>query len=146
MNFDQKKHTLDKLKDFIYDCIDSEDITEDDIVNCIKEVSNEQYFFFKKKMEKSSNISRLFENTVTKTNQCDREDNSNYCKSSWTSFWEENYYPEEYNYSMNLNEEISRNDPNRLEYKEGYVYESPDNGKTIYKRKIGETTRTLYVP
>jgi hypothetical protein len=27
---------------------------------------------------------------------CDKEDSSPECKGSWTSFWEENYYPEEY--------------------------------------------------
>jgi len=25
-----------------------------------------------------------------------------------------------------------------------YVYESPDNGETVYKRKIGETNRELH--
>ena len=27
---------------------------------------------------------------------------------------------------------------------EKYIYESPDGGKTIYKRKFGETERELY--
>jgi hypothetical protein len=27
---------------------------------------------------------------------CDKDDSSPECKGSWTSFWEENYYPEEY--------------------------------------------------
>jgi hypothetical protein len=31
------------------------------------------------------------ENTI-----CDKDDSSPECKSSWNSFWEENYYPEEY--------------------------------------------------
>jgi len=31
------------------------------------------------------------ENTI-----CNKDDSSPECKSSWTSFWEENYYPEEY--------------------------------------------------
>jgi hypothetical protein len=31
------------------------------------------------------------ENTI-----CDKDNSSSECKSSWTSFWEENYYPEEY--------------------------------------------------
>jgi len=39
--------------------------------------------------------------------------------------------------------EISRNDPNRIDYKDGYIYESPDSGKTVYARKPGETQRTL---
>lgn len=43
----------------------------------------------------------------------------------------------------NKREEISRNDPNRIDYKDGLIYESPDNGKTVYARKPGETNRTL---
>jgi hypothetical protein len=43
----------------------------------------------------------------------------------------------------NKREEISRNDPNRIDYKDGLIYESPDNGKTVYTRKPGETNRTL---
>jgi len=39
--------------------------------------------------------------------------------------------------------EISRNDPNRLDYKDGYIYESPDEGKTVYARKPGDTQKTL---
>ena len=34
-------------------------------------------------------------------------------------------------------EQISRNDPNRIDYKDPWVYESPDGGKTITKRKPG---------
>jgi hypothetical protein len=144
MDFDQKKYTLDRLKDFVYDCIDSEDVTEEDFINCIKEVVDEQYLLFKNKMDKCSNIYQFLEKNNSKINQCNKEDDSSYCKSSWNSFWEEHYYPKEYNDSMNLDEQISRNDSNRIDYKDGYVYESPDGGKTVYKRKIGETTRTLY--
>ena len=34
-------------------------------------------------------------------------------------------------------EQISRNDPDRIDYKEPWVYESPDGGETITKRKPG---------
>ena len=44
---------------------------------------------------------------------------------------------------LDFNNQISRNDSTRLEYKEGFVYESPDGGKTVYARKPGETERTL---
>ena len=39
------------------------------------------------------------------------------------------------------NSEISRNDPARLAYERGWVYESPDNGKTVTKRRVGETQK-----
>ena len=96
---------------------------------------------------------------------CDKDDPSPECKGAWNSFWEENYYPEEYKqytdeelnamcdkaeldaeverirqeggYEWTPNSEVSRNDPNRLYYENGWIYESPDDGKTITKRKPG---------
>jgi hypothetical protein len=38
-------------------------------------------------------------------------------------------------------ETIDRNDPVRLAYERGWVYESPDNGKTVTKRRVGETQK-----
>lgn len=39
--------------------------------------------------------------------------------------------------------EISRNDSNRLKYEEGWIYESPDGGKTVTKRKVGSLEKTI---
>lgn len=50
---------------------------------------------------------------------------------------------DEEKYKSNIKEEISRNDPNRIDYKDGLIYESPDDGKTVYARKPGESERTL---
>ena len=103
---------------------------------------------------------------------CDKDDPSPECKGAWNSFWEENYYPEEFEetlrregyeytplpakettkvdeYSVNGKSyskyyyEYDRNDPNRLNPFSGKVYESPDGGKTVYARNPGETERTL---
>lgn len=38
---------------------------------------------------------------------------------------------------------ISRNDPTRLKYEDGWVYESPDGGKTVTKRKVGSTEKIV---
>lgn len=45
-------------------------------------------------------------------------------------------YTQEF-YVEQLREQISRNDPERIDYKEPWIYESPDGGKTITKRKPG---------
>jgi hypothetical protein len=42
------------------------------------------------------------ENTI-----CDKDDSSPECKGAWTSFWEENYYPEEYSSSQYTEEELN---------------------------------------
>lgn len=65
---------------------------------------------------------------------CDNDDPSPECKGAWNSFWEENYHQEDM---------ISRNDPTRLKYESGWIYESPNRGKTITKRKVGSTEKII---
>jgi hypothetical protein len=48
----------------------------------------------------------------------------------------------DFNYQK-MKEEVSRNDPNRLKYEDGWVYESPDGGKTVTKRKPGSFEKTI---
>jgi len=36
---------------------------------------------------------------------------------------------------------VSRNDPTRIKYEDGWIYESPDGGKTVTKRKPGSTEK-----
>ncbi len=50
--------------------------------------------------DRISNFPR--ENTI-----CDKDDPSPECKGAWTSFWEENYYPEEYKISQQSDGEHS---------------------------------------
>ena len=38
---------------------------------------------------------------------------------------------------------VSRNDETRLMYERGWVYESPDGGKTVTKRRVGSTEKTI---
>jgi len=71
---------------------------------------------------------------------CNKDDPSPECKGAWNSFWEENYYPEEHSGHYY---DYSRNDPNRLNYEQGWVYESPDGGKTVTKRKPGSSEKTV---
>jgi len=99
----------------------------------------------------------------SKIKSCDKDDPSPECQGAWNDFWEENYYPEEYNQNKeekeksreyNLREAeyynkrteldaISRNDSSRIEYGGGWIYESPDGGETVTKRKIGSTEKTV---
>lgn len=46
-------------------------------------------------------------------------------------------------HKSDVKEQISRNDSNRIDYKDGLIYESPDGGKTVYSRKPGQTEKTL---
>jgi hypothetical protein len=92
---------------------------------------------------------------------CDKDDPSPECKGAWNSFWEENHYPEDFEETLKregyeytplpVKEEkhsehyydYSRNDSNRLNYEGGWIYESPDGGKTVTKRRPGSTEKTV---
>ena len=156
---------------------------------------------------------------------CDKDDKSPECQKSWNDFWEECYYPEEYEshdpddykncpvppwmqsdsesyypepnqkqyteeeldamcdaavkqeekdkcreynlreaeyynqrakldaeveaikaaggYEWTPDPQISRNDGTRLKYEDGWVYESPDGGKTVTKRRVGSTEKIV---
>ena len=40
-------------------------------------------------------------------------------------------------------QEVSRNDATRLKYENGWVYESPDGGKTVTKRRVGSLQKEI---
>jgi len=50
---------------------------------------------------------------------------------------------EYYNQRAKLDAEVSRNDPTRLKYENGWIYESPDGGKTVTKRRVGSLQKEI---
>ena len=186
-----KKYSLENLENWMHDAMSCADASPQEIYDVIKGVVQENYYIYKHQVSQAYELLSLlnsgvdnnkYQNYLNKVMSCDKDDSSEECKKSWTSFWEENYYPEEHkepkvedimppwghsdmealryteeelnamcdkaasdeeNHKSNLKEEISRNDLNRLDYKDGFIYESPDAGKTVYARKPGETERTL---
>lgn len=103
---DYKEHSLERLKEWLHDCLGAAEASPQEIFDAIKEVTQEQYYYYKNGASKTYELLTLL-NGVVKFNvtqetdpkgnfvSCDLGDTSEYCKNSWTDFWEENYYPEE---------------------------------------------------
>jgi hypothetical protein len=98
---------------------------------------------------------------------CDKDDPSPECKGAWNDFWEvdednsreynlreSEYYNKRAQLDVDLEKIkaaggfewtpdpiVSRNDPDRIKYDGVWIYESPDKGKTITKRKPGSTEK-----
>jgi hypothetical protein len=101
-----KEHSLGRLKEWLHDCLSAAEASPQEIFDAIKEVTQEQYYYYKNGASKTSELLSLL-NGVVKFNvtqetdpkgnfvSCDLGDTSDYCKSSWNDFWEEHYYPEE---------------------------------------------------
>jgi hypothetical protein len=192
-DFSYKKYSLEQLDNWIHDAVTCEDLTAQDIYDTIVKGVDDLAQYHKKELDKTAELLSLLKGhreidfgvgndepwdydaagakipRVTEANQKD-----------WVDFWEETYYPEEYEKSVyteeeldamceaaatendkekcreyNLREaeyytkraeldaEVSRNDPTRIKYEDGWVYESPDRGKTMTKRRVGSTEKII---
>lgn len=91
---------------------------------------------------------------------CDKDDLSPECQGAWNSFWEEDgnsvvgnpvaapASPDTLVISDKIEHseyyyDYGRNDSTRLNCEAGWVYESPDGGKTVTKRKVGSTEKIV---
>jgi hypothetical protein len=114
---DYKKYSLEQLKNWVADSLTSGGATPSEIWESIYEAVKEEYYVYKHhssrayelmcllNKEESVKLLGLNNDFLTKDRNsnfpnentiCDRNDQSEEYKNPWTSFWEENYYPEEY--------------------------------------------------
>ncbi len=103
-----KKYSLDNLKTWIQDAISSGGASPKEIYDTIVEAVNEEYYIYKHHTSQCYELLALlngngkghiqaYDDYLEKKENlvCDKDDKSPECQKSWTSFWEENYYPEE---------------------------------------------------
>jgi len=108
MNFDYKKYSLEKLETWVEDALNSAEASPQEIYDCIRKVVEENYYSYKNQTSRCYELLALLngngkghipaydEYLEKKENLvCDKDNPSPECKKSWTSFWEEHYYPEE---------------------------------------------------
>jgi len=105
MDFDYKKYSLEQLNNWMHDAMSSGGASPQEIYDVIVDVVKENYYTYKHQASQAYELLSLlnsgvdnnkYQNHLNKVLSCDKDDPSEKCKKSWTSFWEENYYPEEY--------------------------------------------------
>lgn len=109
MTFDYKKYSLEKLETWVEDAINSAEASPQEIYDCIRKVVEENYYSYKNQTSRCYELLALlngngkghipaYDKYVDKKEnlESDKDSSSEECKKSWTSFWEEHYYPEEY--------------------------------------------------
>jgi hypothetical protein len=109
MDFDYKKYSLENLEKWMGDALTSSEATPQEIYDVIHKVVEEEYHYFKHHTGRCYDLLALlngngkghipaYDEYVEKKDKltCDKDDQSEECKNPWTSFWEENYYPEGY--------------------------------------------------
>jgi len=96
MDFDYKKYSLENLEKWMSDALVSSEATPQEIYDVIKGVVEEEYHYFKHHTSRCYELLALLNGNGKGHLTCDKDDPSEERKGAWTSFWEENYYPEEY--------------------------------------------------
>ena len=96
MDFDYKKYSLENLEKWMSDALVSSEATPQEIYDVIKGVVDEEYHYFKHHTGRCYELLALLNGNGKGHLTCDKDDPSEECKGAWTSFWEENYYPEEH--------------------------------------------------
>ena len=104
-DFDYKKYSLENLEKWMSDALLSSEATPQEIYDVIKKVVEEEYHYFKHHTGRCYDLLALLNGNGKGHLTCDKDDQSEECKGAWTSFWEENYYPEEYEKSKKPNVE-----------------------------------------
>jgi hypothetical protein len=121
MTSDYKKYSLEKLQEWVHDAMNS-DASPHEIYSAIREAVREDYYYHKDCISRASGLLELLSGhrpvkdesvddgmrpwghsdleyqiaNNKKSLTCDKDDPSPECQKSWNDFWEENYYPEEY--------------------------------------------------
>lgn len=115
-----KKYSLENLENWLHDAMSAGEATPQEIYDTIKGVVEENYYHHKHHVSQAYELLTLINghgkdyiSTITDAAGnnlsdvdgiyikqsplfCDPDDSSEQCKGSWNSFWEENYYPDEY--------------------------------------------------
>jgi hypothetical protein len=100
MDFDYKKYSLQRLEEWTFDAISSGEATPQEIYDTIKNVVQEQYDYYKNGAEKTNELLSLLNghkdqiqfnfDTASYINfdtMCGADNTSDYCNTSWNSFW-----------------------------------------------------------
>jgi hypothetical protein len=94
-DFDYKKYSLENLEKWVEDALSSAEASPQEIYDTIQRVVSENYYHHKHHASRAYELMEKLNGGVTFTS-CDKDDKSPECQKAWNDFWEENYYPEEY--------------------------------------------------
>lgn len=155
MNTTYESQRKERLSDVIFDYLQDEDTSPEKLYTDIREEIINALEHFEKYADRCRRARDLITDDFFPTNSDYKEHCYYDSESEGRDFYSNDTHPEisppdltdariqatsPFNDGWTqefYREQISRNDPNRIDYKDPWVYESPDGGKTITKRKPG---------
>ena len=95
-DFNYKKYSLEQLDNWMHDALSAAEATPQEIYDTIKGVVEENYYHHKHHVSLAYELLALLNGNGKGHLSCDKDDTSEECKKSWTSFWEDKPSQEEY--------------------------------------------------
>lgn len=93
-DFNYKKYSLEKLEEWIHDCLSSGEATAEEVYETIKSVVKEIQEYHQKNEKVASDLllmmngNRPIEFNFDNMNYCSFGNTSDYCNNAWNDFWE----------------------------------------------------------
>lgn len=92
-DFDYKKYSLEQLDNWMHDAMSSGGATPQEIYDVIVGVVKDNYYTYKQQTSQAYELLALLNGNGKGHLSCDKNDQSEECKKSWTSFWEDSMPP-----------------------------------------------------
>ncbi len=144
---DYKKYSLENLENWLHDALSAGEASPQEIYDTIKNVVQEQYYYYKDGASKTNELLSLlngtvqfnlsdyptyFSNQIDNTNICSTDNFSDYCMNSWGSFWEDDVIKEDKVVKWQLPVELD-------DVSEEYYVQFPDDLLEAANLKGGDT-------
>ena len=114
MNPDYKNYSLENIKKWVRDSLTTAEATPQEIYDAIHKVVEEEYYYFKHYTGRCYDLLTLLKGNGKGHLSCNRDDQSEECKSAWDSFWKEDSLP----ISENIIPPLVHSDMGALQYTE----------------------------
>jgi len=107
-DFNYKKYSLEHLENWMHDAMSAGEATPQEIYDVIVSVVKENYYTYKHQTSQAYELLALlnsgvsnnkYQDYLNKVLSCDKDDHSPECKGAWNDFWQENYYPDNSQYT-----------------------------------------------
>ena len=107
-DFDYKKYSLENLENWLHDSMSAGEASPQEIYDLIIDVVKDNYYTYKQKASQAYELLSLlnsgvdnnkYQDHLNEVLSCDKDDPSPECKGAWNDFWQENYYPDNSQYT-----------------------------------------------
>jgi len=107
-DFDYKKYSLENLENWMHDAMSAGEATPQEIYDVIVGVVEENYYTYKHQTSQAYELLALlnsgignnkYQDYLNEILSCNKDDPSPECKGAWNDFWQEQYYPDNSQYT-----------------------------------------------